>query len=273
MIKSVYPNPAGEEADDDATRRRQPAGRAPRRIVRSCGPTPKSCLPSILEALMREARRDAWPHGIRAPRRRFRRQRRALFVLYDGATSIDDRMLRASVAFGPERTMEQDPLFCVPHHGGHRAEGAVSCHQRPDDGRARARPDPPPAAVGGQAATPWRVLSLTRLGRRVSSIERRTGKTSSTSPAPRSGCGAGNVQVARRLRSMLENLVTSLQPLSSPSAHRGAPTAGSRVRASLRPTGRSCTRTHRGFTGARSIIRQAVAKIRSRTSLRSGIRP
>jgi uncharacterized membrane protein len=34
-----------------------------------------------------------------------------LFVLYGAATAIDDRILRTAVAFGPERTMEQDPLF------------------------------------------------------------------------------------------------------------------------------------------------------------------
>ena len=34
-----------------------------------------------------------------------------LFVLYGGATTIDDQAPRPSVAFGPERTMEQDPLF------------------------------------------------------------------------------------------------------------------------------------------------------------------
>ena len=34
-----------------------------------------------------------------------------LFKLYDGATAIDDHALRASVAFGIERTIEQDPTF------------------------------------------------------------------------------------------------------------------------------------------------------------------
>jgi uncharacterized membrane protein len=34
-----------------------------------------------------------------------------LFVLHGGATRLDDRSLRIAVAFGPERTLEQDPLF------------------------------------------------------------------------------------------------------------------------------------------------------------------
>jgi uncharacterized membrane protein len=34
-----------------------------------------------------------------------------LFVLYGGAAGLTDRLLRTTVAFGPERTMEQDPMF------------------------------------------------------------------------------------------------------------------------------------------------------------------
>jgi uncharacterized membrane protein len=34
-----------------------------------------------------------------------------LFLLYSGAGAIDDQKLQAAVAFGPERTMEQDPTF------------------------------------------------------------------------------------------------------------------------------------------------------------------
>jgi uncharacterized membrane protein len=36
-----------------------------------------------------------------------------LFVLYGGAMALDDRKLRDAVALGPERTMEQDPLFSL----------------------------------------------------------------------------------------------------------------------------------------------------------------
>ena len=34
-----------------------------------------------------------------------------LFVLYGGAVTLDDQRLRATVAFGSERTLEQDPMF------------------------------------------------------------------------------------------------------------------------------------------------------------------
>jgi uncharacterized membrane protein len=36
-----------------------------------------------------------------------------IFHLYGGADTIDDRELRGAVAFGPERTIEQDPTFAV----------------------------------------------------------------------------------------------------------------------------------------------------------------
>ena len=39
-----------------------------------------------------------------------------LFRLYGGATAIDDRALRAQVAFGPERTIEQEFDLRVPRH-------------------------------------------------------------------------------------------------------------------------------------------------------------
>jgi uncharacterized membrane protein len=34
-----------------------------------------------------------------------------LYRLYGGAAAIDDHVLREATAFGPERTMEQDPMF------------------------------------------------------------------------------------------------------------------------------------------------------------------
>jgi uncharacterized membrane protein len=36
-----------------------------------------------------------------------------LFALYGGATAVHDRALRQAVAFGPERTLEQDPMFAL----------------------------------------------------------------------------------------------------------------------------------------------------------------
>jgi uncharacterized membrane protein len=36
-----------------------------------------------------------------------------LFLLHGGAEAVQERKLRASIVFGPERTMEQDPLFAV----------------------------------------------------------------------------------------------------------------------------------------------------------------
>ena len=56
----------------------------------------------------------------------------AMFRLYGDAGKIDDRLLRASVAFGPERTIEQDFNVCVSDYRRHRDKGAVESHQRSD---------------------------------------------------------------------------------------------------------------------------------------------
>ena len=52
-----------------------------------------------------------------------------LFVLFGGAGIIDERKLRMSVVFGPERTMEQDPPLCVSHSGRYRDQGALQGDQ------------------------------------------------------------------------------------------------------------------------------------------------
>lgn len=44
-----------------------------------------------------------------------------LFNLYGGAAAIDERDLRAAIAFGPERTIEQRPDLCLSHRSGPRA--------------------------------------------------------------------------------------------------------------------------------------------------------
>ena len=55
------------------------------------------------------------------------------------------------------------PGLCLPHHRGHRLEGAVAGDQRPDDRGPGHRPDSPPAPPGRQA--PARHRAGTRRGR------------------------------------------------------------------------------------------------------------
>ena len=68
-----------------------------------------------------------------------------LFNLYGGTASLDDGDLMSTVAFGRERTLEQDPTFAFPDYRRHRAQGPVTCHQGSDNRRDCDRPASSPA--------------------------------------------------------------------------------------------------------------------------------
>jgi len=135
-----------------------------------------------------------------------------LFVLHGGATRIDDRSLRIGVAFGPERTLEQDPLF------GFRILVDIALKAL-----SPAINDP---TTG--------VLALDQIQRLLRTVGNR--HLQSEVVADRDGqprviwhtpdwqdfvhlscheiriCGANNAQIARRMRSMIEALIAALPP-------------------------------------------------------------
>jgi uncharacterized membrane protein len=135
-----------------------------------------------------------------------------LFVLYGAAAAISDDALRATVAFGPERTLEQDPMFAFrilvdiglkalspAINDPTTAVLAIDQVQRLLRvlGRRHLRPD-----VMLDAAGRPRVIFRTPNWEdfvHVACTEIRA-------------CGADNLQVARRLRAMLENLIQVLAP-------------------------------------------------------------
>jgi len=133
-----------------------------------------------------------------------------LFNLYGGARSIDDATLRALVAFGSERTMDQDPTFAfriVVDIGIRALSPAIN--------------DP---TTG--------VLAIDQLHRMLRTVGKRHLRTDET--VDKSGklrlifrtpdwedfvhlafseirtCGSNNLQIVRRLRAMIENLVQTL---------------------------------------------------------------
>jgi uncharacterized membrane protein len=107
VIDAQYPQAAGTEADQ----RGVPAfADARQRVVRHSG-TSEVVLAVDLVTLVRAAR---WTDGVIefVPQvGDFVATGEPLFVLYGGATGVRDKLLRTTVAFGPERTMEQDPMF------------------------------------------------------------------------------------------------------------------------------------------------------------------
>jgi uncharacterized membrane protein len=133
-----------------------------------------------------------------------------LFVLYGGAAAIDDRSLRAAVAFGTERTMEQDPLFSFrimvdialkalspAINDPTTAVLAIDQIHRLLRFAGRRRLHGGPILDGlGKPRVLYRTPSWDDFVH-LSCTEIRA-------------CGANNVQVARRLRALLENLTATL---------------------------------------------------------------
>ena len=135
-----------------------------------------------------------------------------LFRLYGGAGAIDDRQLQAAVALGSERTVEQDPTFAFRI----LVDIAIKA-------LSPAINDPTTAVLA--------IDQLHRLLRRVGlqlvsreEICDETGEPRLIFRTPNwedfvhltcteiRHCGAGSIQIMRRLRSMIENLMQTLPP-------------------------------------------------------------
>lgn len=143
-----------------------------------------------------------------------------LFRLYGGAAAIDDRVLRAQVAFGRERTIEQDSTFAF------RVVVDIALKAL-----SHAINDPTTA-----------VLSIDQLHRMLRSVGKRhlhddsifdaEGKQRLIFQTPDWDdfvqltfseirlYGGGNFQVSRRLRAMIENLIVSLPESRHAALHR-----------------------------------------------------
>jgi uncharacterized membrane protein len=214
VIKAVYPLPAGEAPD--VTGEVAVSKEGGRRVVLHAGPA-ASVLAVDLATLVREAQRT---NGIVefVPRvGDFVATDDALFVLLGNAATIDDVRLRQTVAFGSERTMEQDPLFSF------RIMVDIALKAL-----SPAINDPTTA-----------VLALDQIHRLLRAVGKRQlrGETIHDSQGRlrviyrtpdwndfvQLACheiqmfGAGSIQVARRLRAMLDNLLATLP------AHRHPP--------------------------------------------------
>jgi len=213
VIESVFPHAADVLADDQVGLSVSPGGIG--RLVQHSGSS-EIVLAVDIETLVAEANRFDGVIELVPQVGDFVAHEEPLFALYGGAAAIDDRTLRATVAFGPERTMEQDPIFA------YRILVDIALKAL-----SPAINDPTTA-----------VLALDQLHRLLKAVGQRqlrheeisddAGRTRLIFRTPNwedfvqiacneiRTCGASNVQVARRMRAMLENLVTSLP------AHRHA---------------------------------------------------
>jgi uncharacterized membrane protein len=135
-----------------------------------------------------------------------------LFRLHGGAAAIDDRRLRGKVALGSERTLEQDPTFALRI----LVDIAIKA-------LSAAINDPTTAVMAiDQLHRLLRMVGLRSL--RNEALRDAEGQLRLVYLTPNwedfvrltcteiRHCGEGSIQIVRRLRSMLENLLQSLPP-------------------------------------------------------------
>jgi uncharacterized membrane protein len=206
VIESVYPDPS--LGPNHMKSQRHKLGR-PDRIIQHQG-TSEIILAVNLNKLTAEAEKSNGVIEFVPQVGDFIATDEPLFKLYGGASSLDERNLRSTVAFGPERTIEQDPTFA------YRIIIDIALKAL-----SPAINDPTTAVIA--------IDQLHRLLRKTGNKNLRTDEIWDESGQLRlifrtpnwedfvhlscneiRFCGAQNMQVARRLRAMIENLIQTL---------------------------------------------------------------
>jgi uncharacterized membrane protein len=209
VIDDVYPDP--EHGDPDSLTPRLPLG-APGRVVEHEGRS-EIFLAANLEVLVAEAQKLDGVIEFVPQVGDFVAEGEPIFRLYAGATAIDDRKLREAAVLGPERTLEQDPTFAFRI----LVDIAIKA-------LSPAINDPTTA-----------VLAIDQLHRLLRAVGRRylhnqeisdgAGQLRVILRTPNwqdfvhlvffeiRQYGAANIQIARRLRAMAENLIQTLPEL------------------------------------------------------------
>lgn len=210
VIRSVYPEQ--EPARNGAEGAAAAGGHGPpQRVVRQRERS-QIVLAVEVDALVHEARRLDGVVEFVPQVGDFVAAEEPLFLLYGGAARIDDALLRRSVAFGTERTMEQDPTFAF------RILVDIALKAL-----SPAINDPTTAVLAiDQIHRLLRVVGCRHLlGEEVRDVAGRVRLVLRTPDwedfvhvacSEIRACGAGSVQVPRRMRAMLENLIATLPP-------------------------------------------------------------
>ncbi len=207
MIRSVYPDPATALPPESVALRGQP--QMPSREVEHHG-TSEIVLAVDISTLVALAQRHDGMIEFVPQVGDFVAAGEPLFVLHGGAMAIDDRAVRSSVAFGPERTLEQDPMFAF------RIIVDIALKAL-----SQAINDPTTAVLAlDQVHRLLRMVGQRKLRGEVIVDASRQSRVIFRTPnwehyvqvacSEIRACGAGNFQVARRMRAMLENLRRTL---------------------------------------------------------------
>ncbi len=205
VIESVYPDPSLGPAGDGKSL--NPG--APDRLVRHHG-TSGIVLAVNLNRLLTEAERHDGIIEFVPQVGDFVSVDEPLFNLYGGVRSIEEHALRASVAFGSERTIDQDPTFAF------RIVVDIAIRAL-----SPAINDPTTAVLAiDQLHRMLRAVGKRNL--RTDEIADRAGKLRLIFRTPNwedfvhlafseiRSCGSNNLQIVRRLRAMIENLMQTL---------------------------------------------------------------
>lgn len=205
VIKSVYP----EFTDPSHTENSSGSLPFTERVVTNAGPS-GIVLAIDLGGLVERARRTDGVIEFVPQVGDFVAADEPLFRLYGGTGGIDDRELQASVALGSERTLEQDPTFAFRI----LVDIAIKA-------LSPAINDPTTAVLAiDQVHRLLRLVGMRRLQSEVLSdgkgSPRLIFRTPNWEDFVHLACteirhfGAGSIQVMRRMRSMLENLIQTL---------------------------------------------------------------
>jgi len=207
VIQSVYPEQTIRPSPVEPIRGRGPLTR----IVVNAG-APGVVLAVDLDGLAKHARRANGVIEFVPQVGDFLAVDEPLYRLYGGAGAIDDGKLREAVVLGTERTMEQDPTFAFRI----LVDIAIKA-------LSAAINDPTTAVLAiDQLHRLLRVVGLRRL--RGEEIRDEAGELRLVFRTPNwedyvhlacteiRHCGAGSIQIVRRMHSMLENLMQTLPP-------------------------------------------------------------
>jgi uncharacterized membrane protein len=206
VIESVYPDPslASDAREGDGINVGAPDG-----VIQHRG-TSAIVLAVNLKLLMAEAERTNGIIEFAPQVGDFVAVDEILFNVYGGAQSIDEGLLQASVAFGSERTIDQDPTFAF--------RIAVDIALK---ALSPAINDPTTAVLAiDQLHRMLRIVGKRHL--HTDQILNKSGQLRLIFRTPNwedfvhlafreiRSCGANNLQIIRRLRAMIENLVQTL---------------------------------------------------------------
>jgi uncharacterized membrane protein len=207
VIKAVYPNPVSQ-AGEHEERQRAELG-TPERVVRHAGSS-EIVLAVDIETLLLQATSAAGTVEFIPQVGDFVAHDEPLFALYGSAASIADRKLFAAVVFGAERTLEQDPMFALRIMVDIALKALSPAINDPTTG----------VLAIDQIHRFLRTVGQHQLRGEVITDKLGNGRLIYRTPnwedfvhvacCEIRSCGAGNVQIARRLRAMLENLCLSL---------------------------------------------------------------